>query len=717
MSITLNIGLDLGSDTLKAAYAFDLAGKVFYGKISKESLPTEVAVPAIAYYDEQEGKWSFGYDVSREKSSSFTTVVKIKTLLGMLSHVPAGKGGRKQATEIRARNAKFYREGTMFPKFYFPVSRKVLSDFNEMVSMKMTFDGGISPQSVCEKFFEYVAELITARIPALEAKVKKDVERIKNGRQGDEILRGALRGFKTESLAFAGQIKIAAIYPSGACKEYQQELERLIEKAFGRAPEKSLSSTKALSIYAMHRGMIGRNDSALVFDLGETDISVTRANVDGMGELIIDGADGHSAPCEIGGNDVDRAVAEHIEEEIKDRETMGTPSYGEEGHIVERGLREEQYLFMKNIKKAKILLSVPQSKEIFPGGVPVNLVRDVHIQRSLTREAFVACIGLGAGKVGVAKEIAAYIINELALEINKDVKKMIISGGLAETYGLLDYIKQRVHKANADAEIITFDEEKDGQDGFSIGTYEDSTYAAAVGAAIVALEDIQIKVCLSLTYASWSYPQFPTEAEQVLHGHKMLAMIAGKGQVLRSDGLNVFTFPCRLGLKEGEVKCTEGDEIYSLTVRREKVYETARSHPEMRGQTYGGGGKRYVYVEKSGTTVSESEKKWRSNLEKYLGLRVVSGGRDSRIFYYHKGIRVSLINTFIYYREGVRIDADGVATPIILNNKVDNFGRMARVHYLLDEDRDIWTKNETVVPADEIELRFEGMEEFDAMSE
>ena len=70
MAVGLNIALDLGSDTLKVAYAYDSAGGVHYGKLSRRGLPTEVAIPAIAHYDQTTREWRFGYDVDRSKGAS-----------------------------------------------------------------------------------------------------------------------------------------------------------------------------------------------------------------------------------------------------------------------------------------------------------------------------------------------------------------------------------------------------------------------------------------------------------------------------------------------------------------------------------------------------------------------------------------------------------------------------------------------------------------------
>ena len=57
MPLALHIGLDLGSDTLKAAYAYEGTDGISYGKLMKEGVMTEVALPAIAYYDEAAKQW------------------------------------------------------------------------------------------------------------------------------------------------------------------------------------------------------------------------------------------------------------------------------------------------------------------------------------------------------------------------------------------------------------------------------------------------------------------------------------------------------------------------------------------------------------------------------------------------------------------------------------------------------------------------------------
>ena len=85
MSMTVNfcIGLDLGSDTMKIAYAYTADGAERSGKISCGDTSL-TAIPAVAYFDAENDKWYFGEQVDKAAEESFITVVKIKRLLSLL---------------------------------------------------------------------------------------------------------------------------------------------------------------------------------------------------------------------------------------------------------------------------------------------------------------------------------------------------------------------------------------------------------------------------------------------------------------------------------------------------------------------------------------------------------------------------------------------------------------------------------------------------------
>ena len=661
MPLALHIGLDLGSDTLKAAYAYEGTDGISYGKLMKEGVMTEVALPAIAYYDEGTGAWLYGDQVDRAGSRSFVNVVKIKSLLSLL--LPRKDGA------VQAKNRDFYSKEKKFPKFYFPVRRKMLEDFGKMVEEDMTFEANCTPRQVCENFFAYARAMISERVSRLSA--QKHVE-------------------------FYKFVRVALVHPSRTGRAYTAELSRLVKTAFGAEPAKVLSSTKALSMYAYQRGMIERGESLLVFDLGEEDISVVKASLLDNDQLVVDGADGHSEPCDVGGNDVDDAVAEYIENRVLRRETVGTPSYGAEGHICERGLHSKQYLFMKDIKKAKMLLSVPVKEgSVFENGVPVGLSRDLYIQRKITREEFCSCIGV-AGDEGVARRIVDYILNEIRRPVNDGVKKIFLSGGLVETYSIFTYICREVKKQAPWAEFYTFDDWKNDADGFNILSYEDSTYAPAVGGAIVSLKNYDLKTVIALSYATWFVINTLRE--------KFLSIFVNRGTPLDESG-NIFAVPSNFGspLVLEEVR---NDQIYAVAVTEEDI-AGRKFASQLRSQYYEMGGKVYLLI---GNTDDHA---WRKNAEKVVGLKVVSGKGGATIYFYHGGRRCRLHNTRLYFREGVRVDGDGRAFPYIENDRDAN-GGTATIEYIASGEfsSGIWSGRRVRVPASEIEVRFEGMDEF-----
>ena len=116
MANEICIGLDLGSDTLKIAYA---SGSDKCGKFLDDKHSLNVAVPAVAYYDRAAGKWIYGDGVDSGERS-FINVVKIKALISMLIDRP-------EAPTVVKKNREYYADGSRFPKFCFPARRKILS--------------------------------------------------------------------------------------------------------------------------------------------------------------------------------------------------------------------------------------------------------------------------------------------------------------------------------------------------------------------------------------------------------------------------------------------------------------------------------------------------------------------------------------------------------------------------------------------------------------
>ena len=140
----------------------------------------------------------------------------------------------------------------------------------------------------------------------------------------------------------------------------------MVRKAFGFSPIHDLTSTQALGVFAVHNGFLHENDKALLFDMGDETISVSKvwcnkvasdSSAEKKMGILVDSPAAHLAPLELGGSNIDEAINEHLEGAIYHRETVGSPSSDHPDHIFEDGLCANQYLLMKDIKKAKMLMT------------------------------------------------------------------------------------------------------------------------------------------------------------------------------------------------------------------------------------------------------------------------------------------------------------------------------------------------------------------------
>ncbi len=599
----IHIALDLGGDSLKIAFAYNDNGNIRYGKLSNKSKLTQVAIPSLAYYDIDAQKWFFGHEIGKQ-SESFLTVVKVKDLISLLVDNEALSADADV-------NATYYRKNNHFPKFYFPSRRKMMEDFGEMVNKGMTFIvNGSTPETVCLNYFRYVYALVKERLTALQRALKVVFD----------------------------EICVAIVHPSNVGDEYLNELTSIIRQTFGVNPTKVLSTNKSLAMNALIRNMVKNGDEFLVFDMGEESINVVRAGVVN-GSVAIYGLEGHSYPLEIGGNDIDEAIFNYIENTITSRETIGTPSVGAQGHITESSVYDKQYLLMKDIKKAKVIFSKQvDDTEYFKDGVPVTLVRDLVIQRNLTSENVKESIGVSNNN-GVARQILDYVVKELSLPINHDINKILLSGGLVETYSLLGYLKENLSKRFSKLQVLSFDDNVKSSSEYAILSYEDSVYAPAVGGAIISLNDIQIKTITSLSYATWVYNG----------DYKVLDIFVSRGTEFK-DG-SIFTTNIRLR-NEGVPKNEEMFSTY-ITMDDVKKYGYERCWPITSDKMF---------------VIGEPGTQSRRHAQRLIDLKVVSGGVNGKIYFTHNNHQCKLMpGSFITAKEGVIVDKNGRATPIIYN--------------------------------------------------
>ena len=622
--IVLNIALDLGSDTLKIAFAYvDAKGVTRFGKIAPNNMATRAAIPAVAYYDEGSRKWVFGNEVGRRDVKSFANVVKIKSLLSLCDSVDAADLPRGvDRNVVMQKNQTYYHDRNEFPRFAFP-RRYNGKDFERLYLDRQTFNAApFTPRDVCAGFFRYAADLTKKRVNDLEKALGVTV----------------------------AKKRIILVYPPKTRPTYIEEYETLVKEAFKTRPEQKLNSIKALTMYAKHRGSIMPGDTFLIFDMGEEDISVAKAaliwNSSTREEsLAVDGADGHNPPRDIGGNDIDEAVAKYFDGYAAVSETPGTPSYGQEGHIVEQTLDSKQYLFLKSIKDAKVLLGLLGSDEAY---APVQLERALVMHGRLTGKEFRECVGCvadGVRRGSVAEQMVGYILEELRRPMNGNVGKIILAGGVTETYGMTDYIRSVIKGAAPSVKVMTL-ETKGGaaSDAFVITSDEDSVYSAAVGAAILLATGYKLKTVLSLSYGTW-----------VVAGEndstKILKIFASKGEEVKELYLS------------GWIAAGREGETYS-TIPKEEIFSVPLTQEDMRIMQSAGNSRAFMC--RGGNPVmivGEPDSAERAEAIK-AGLKTEGGGKGTTIIFEYKG-KAILVPGSLAFCEGIRVDSDGRAQAVI----------------------------------------------------
>lgn len=639
MAVKIAIGLDLGSDTFKVAFALKNGRKIEYGKINKDMPTVSVAIPSIAYYDEKTNKWLFGDDVYAGEEKSFVNIVKIKKLLSLL------KKDDSISEYIQENNQKFYKQKNNFPKFYFPQRKGMLKNFSDMVVRDMTFVAkNTTPQQVCEAYFTYIAKIVESRLKVLCKK------------------------YSIESY----DLEIALIYPPRVGQDYKDELERLTEVAFGIAPKKVLSTIKAVSMFAAHKGTVKSGESLIIFNLGEEYTSTAKVNLsnDATPRVSIEGADGHNQSVRLGGNDIDDSIANYIENKIYKRETMGTPSYNKEGHIFEKGLHSKQFLFINDIKSAKMILSKPMAPgSLFTDGVPVSISRDLYIQRRLTKDEIKKCVGISEGN-GVAKKIIDYISAELNRPLNRNVKKIVVTGGVVETFALEDYIKSQIQSKFPHVNCFTFEEFPFETDAFTINSHESSIYSVAVGGAIVALEDYDVQATLALSYGTWVG----------LGSHKggiFLKLIVDRGTTIAKGGMRHFE-------SDIGISTATSDYFYSTYITRDDINNTrVNKFPGLKDSDFVANGSGFML--RIGESIN-GKLQYYTRVAEAIGLKIVSGENGGKIEIKYKNQPISIMSVGgtagqISIREGMEIDQDGFAVPFAENDTKANGNNVVLIKY------------------------------------
>ncbi|MCD8307354.1 MAG: hypothetical protein LUD51_03890 [Clostridia bacterium] len=546
------LSLDLGSDSLKIACAFrDDNGTETVLKVVDPRY-SEIAVPAVACYDADRSKWLFGYEVGRSNEKSFATVVKIKDLLSII-------------TISRA----YYEGCRRFPLFEFPITNTVPESYYRDYVQTGRGERGASPydkyfftapqdtpRSVCEQFFAYAARII-ARF---------------------------FTGLMKENFGPALNVSYTLVVPPKSVSAYVDEYQRLLIKAVTEARGYAAganvsvqSSAKVLGMLAAYYDGLGERgtESALIFDIGEERISVVKFTklTRGKGTSFnIDGITGHSDWQKLGGNDIDKALVEEIEKQIIGMGAMGTGDAGSADHLHEKGSRANNYLFMKSIKAAKVILGREARKgdsTDYPDGVPVSVIRDVDIYENVTQAEFAKSIGINPGgrtcvRGSVAYRIGDYIRRELTeyRSTNANASRIYLTGGAAGTAGLKEFVQSVVSRIDPGKKVKTFEDcfVSSGRDtAYSVQGTDIFSYGPSVGAAIVALRKDRIMVCLTKSYGTIAYLT-RSPGETGTENRRFYSVIANMGSVL--DFENQTLQRCAGEFRERYIKDASGNVQY-----------------------------------------------------------------------------------------------------------------------------------------------------------
>ncbi len=658
----LDFCLDLGGDSLKIAYAYtESDGSTAYGKVDTEGDVADVGVPAVALYDEAAKEFLYGDEIDAAGKTSFINVVRIKDLLSLVNE----DGARA--------NKDYYENKNEFPKFYFPARRGMQSDFGATVESGSTFTAeGFTPRLVCERYFAHIKKLIYKRLPSI-CSTRLGITDIEEFN--------------------AIEPRISIVYSPNACETYIKELSRIVKDVFGQKPYKSMSTTKALSMYAFTSKILADNSEMLVFDMGEESISVAKTATVG-GAVTIEGEDGHNPPLAVGGMDVDEALVGYIEGTISQRETPGTPSYGSEGHLAEEGLQAKQYLLMKDLKQAKVLLSREQAPgDAFADGVPISVRRELCVCRKITRAELTECLGIDDCS-GVAETITDYILSEMRQPLNSEVKTIFLSGGIADTYGLRDLIKKRLaDNSFGDVKFVTIPSAQNDNNDLYIYTYEASAYAAAVGGAMVAVCGIDVKATLSLSYGTFIYSHS--------HPPKLLKLFVNRGTPLK-DGTNEFWSDSDGHFTRLDAEDDSVDDAFYSTIMTQTDIDAKRymntDDSDEKGIKYRD---TYPVIDEPGTMA-------RGRAERTIMLKEIVSGT---ILLKYKGERVTLDGATLLFREGISVDGRGRAKALIENKTQGNISTTVRF-YRNGEQSPYKSEYKTIRAAD-VEIVISGIDAFE----
>lgn len=590
----VHIAFDFGNDTLKVAYAYvDEHGQEIFGKITERE--NDPGVLTESFYDPDGDEWFHAGQSDEHLESSLELLVQIQDLLGLL-----------KKNKYQARNTQYYESGNNFPSFFFPNKPDVTADeecMEDLVKKNLTFKvEGWTPKKVCESYFDYIAFLINKKLKHLAPEY------------------------------------VCRVLYSTKESDWLNEFKRLLTRSLNPAGIEFVNSNKCLGYLCLKGGMLEEDDSLSIFDIGENKIAAAKVSTV-KGQLYIDGNDGHSLPMQVGGLAFDEAFANSVMGKVASEMTATV-----EGSVEDQ-LRfysnSSQRDFLKKIKKMKTFLG----NDLFydDDGLSFSFKTKTDHSTDVTREDFQKWIGIEdcTGPVG---SIVNYVTEEMARPACSGVKRIILTGGGAETYGLKNLISQ---KLGEDYEILDLEYESE-----NILDSQKFIFASAIGGALSSLDGHEFKMRLARTYGTFtrfgqSTRNFFSSFEGGNKGDEVVGNCTVRGQYVQHS---------RKGNETKQVAV----KVASIGLSLEELAERKNDLTAKGLKVESNNGKPIVYLYDDGTALSDS---LLHILKKNLGFRYDLNGevKKMNMIIKYEGRRIALLGGEppVNYEYGFKFDEDG----------------------------------------------------------
>lgn len=465
MSNYLNIAIDLGTESVKAVYAFKKNDELEYGFIEdKNSLGTPFTSLAL-YSGAPQNKWIFGAEINHH--DEYANIVRVKEMLYLLSSQNVG-------------DSNYYYDYKEYPIFLFPKRADqpdIKNGMEALVERGYTFRATSTPKEMLEQFFKALfAECISPVVYRL----------------------------LSENPEIEG-VKYISVYPDpkNISDEYVNELERLIAHGAGlrdTSMVSSISAPKAIAVGAYVEKLIEATtydddrSKTMIFDIGEKDINVAKVDVKhgasgGEREIsvCVDSADAQKHDISMGGADIDKCLGEFAKEKSSQIRDLNS---GLKDAVLGYTSYRQQYHLLREVKGAKKFLSY--SDMDLDDYAYITVEGDVNTDIKITKNDFLEAVFEREGSAG--KEMVEKIVQELKESNNEDVVNVLLVGGSAASYSLREYVESACIEAELDRISVSVVENEENQK---------SEYFAAIGAAVLEPEGISLKVVSAYTYGTW----------------------------------------------------------------------------------------------------------------------------------------------------------------------------------------------------------------------